>query len=294
MTTHTVTETAALQSARALQTAIAWPTLIYAVVVLALYVTSVWLALTGQQPLWSACLFNMLLVYAAYTPLHEATHDNIAYDKGRFGWLNHLTGLLVAAPMIHNYSLHRTTHLGHHMHTYDPVKDADHWVHGQNWITTSLRCFTIVYAHYKTGWTQNRTTPRGRRIVLIGALENALTLAFPLWLMATGRGAEALMVIILPAILGSGLLAFFFDYAVHYPVTGTDRFRRSRVYRAPAPVQSIITLLYVGQNYHQIHHLYPWVPFYRYPQLFTKIAPLLVTRGTSIVWLGRPPVVAAR
>jgi beta-carotene hydroxylase len=266
-----------------LPTGIAWPTILYALIVFALYGVSTWVALVGAQPLWSACLLNTLLVYAAYTALHEATHDNIAYNKGAFGWLNHAIGFLLSVPMIHNYALHRTTHLGHHKHTYDPVLDADHWVNGRTPFETALRCITVVYAHYRTGWAQNRATPRGRGALAIGALENLVTLSLPAWLIATGRSSEVLRVIILPALLGSGLLAFFFDYAVHYPVIGKDRFRNSRVYQATGARQSIITMLYVGQNYHQIHHLYPWVPFYRYAKLFKRIEPLLRARGTSIV-----------
>jgi beta-carotene hydroxylase len=278
-----VDESTALRAARALQTGIASPTILYALIVFALYSLSTWSALVGSQPLWSACLLNTLLVYAAYTALHEATHDNIAYDKGPFGWLNHAIGFLLSAPMLHNYTLHRTTHLGHHKHTYDPVRDADHWVNGRTPFETALRCITVVYAHYRTGWAQNRSTPRGRRALAVGALENLVTLLLPAWLIATGRSREALMVTILPALLGSGLLAFFFDYAVHYPVIGKDRFRNSRVYQATAARQSIITMLYVGQNYHQIHHLYPWVPFYRYAQLFKRIEPLLRAKGTLVV-----------
>jgi beta-carotene hydroxylase len=284
-----VDETTALRAARALQTRIAWPTIIYALIVFALYSLSTWTALVGAQPLWSACLFNTLLVYAAYTALHEATHDNIAHDKDVFGWLNHAIGFLLSAPMIHNYALHRTTHLGHHKHTYDPVRDADHWVNGRTLFETVLRCITIVYAHYRTGWTQNCTTPQGQRALALGAIENLLTILLPIWLIATGRGADALMIIILPALLGSGLLALFFDYAVHYPatgpVTGKDRFRQSRIYLSTGVLQPIVTILYVGQNYHQIHHLYPWVPFYRYPKLFKAIEPLLRAKGTSIVHL---------
>jgi beta-carotene hydroxylase len=278
-----VTEIQALRAAKALQPRIAWWTIIYAAVILGLYGISFWLAFIGLVPFWLAMIINALLVYAAYTPLHEATHRNIASDDGAFGWINHAVGFLIAAPMIHNYSLHRTTHIAHHKHTYDPAHDADHWVKGSNAFETALRCITIVYAHYRMGFVINRGTAQGRKAILLGSLENAIWLAFPVGLIATGYAAEAVMLIILPALLGSGLLAFFFDYAVHYPKVSTERFRRGRIYRARGVIQPLITTLYVGQNYHQIHHLYPWVPFYRYPRLFTQIEPLLRAKGTPIV-----------
>jgi beta-carotene hydroxylase len=282
-----MTEKDALFIAKRLHTGIAWGSILYAAVVLALYGWCIFSGLTGKIPLWAALIANTLLVYAAYTSVHEAVHGNIAPDNGPARWLNAVIGFLSAAPMIHNFSLHQTTHIAHHRHTYDPSLDADHWVKGQSVLNTTLRCLTIVYAHYRTGWAINRNTRAGRRVLLIGMLENLVWLALPIWLCAQRRWVEVLMLIILPALFGSALLAFFFDYAVHYPLVGKDRFRRGRMYRAPRIVQSLITGLYVGQNYHLIHHLYPWVPFYRYPRLFERIEPLLRAKGAPIVALGR-------
>jgi beta-carotene hydroxylase len=280
-------EKGALTAAKRVHSGIAWGCIVYAVIVLALYGWCVFSALSGAIPLWLALIANSFLVYGAYTSVHEAVHGNIAPGNGLARWINPVIGFLSAAPMIHNYTLHQTTHIAHHRHTYDHALDADHWVKGQNGFETLLRCFTIVYAHYRTGWQINRDTPPGRRALLIGTLENLVWLALPIWLGLEGRWAEVLMVIILPGLIGSALLAFFFDYAVHYPLVAKDRFRRGRIYRASPAVQKLITLLYVGQNYHLIHHLYPWVPFYKYPKLFREIETLLRAKGAPIVALGR-------
>jgi beta-carotene hydroxylase len=281
-----ISEAAALKAAKGLQASIAGWTILYAIAVVAAYAAVCAAALSSMLPLWLAMLANMLLVYFAYTPLHEATHGNIARVEGPFGWLNRLTGFLVSFPMIHNFSLHQTTHLAHHKHTYDPAQDADHWVKGSTAVTTALRCFTIVWAHYRTGWLINRSTRAGRRALMRGAIENMLTLIFPAVLILQGMWSYALMLVFVPAILGSGILAFFFDYAVHYPKVSTDRYRRGRIYRARPWLQPIITVFYVAQNYHQIHHLFPWVPFYRYPPLFRQVEPLLREKGTPIIHLG--------
>jgi beta-carotene hydroxylase len=279
-------EAAALKTAKGLQSPLAGWTILYAVLVVVAYAAVCAAALSGTLPLWLALIANMLLVYFAYTPLHEATHGNIARGDGPFGWLNWLVGFLVSFPMIHNFSLHQTTHLAHHKHTYDPALDADHWVKGRTGFETALRCITIVYAHYRMGWHINRNSRAGHRTLVRGTLENMLTLVFPTVLIMQGLWVHALMLVFVPAVLGSGILAFFFDYAVHYPMLSTDRYRRGRIYRAPLWLQPLITITYVAQNYHQIHHLFPWVPFYRYPKLFRQVEPLLREKGTPIINLG--------
>jgi beta-carotene hydroxylase len=280
-------ESNALRSAKSLKANIAGWTLLYTTAILIAYACVFATALNSTIELWQATLLNMFIVYFAYTSLHEATHGNIADEDGPFAWLNPVIGVLSCIPMIHNYSLHRTTHLAHHKYTYDPERDADHWVKGSNAFFTLSRCMTIVVAHYRTGWKINIGSEQGRRALMWGAIQNLATLTPLIWLIATGRLQEALWIILIPAILGSTLLAFFFDYAVHYPKVGEDRWRRGRIYRASPWLQPIVTTLYVAQNFHQIHHLYPWVPFYRYPALFSQIEPLLRAKETPIINLGR-------
>jgi hypothetical protein len=53
-----------------------------------------------------------------------------------------------------------------------------------------------------------------RRVLALGVLENLVTMLLPIWLTRTGRFSEALIVTIMPVLLGSGLLAYYFDNAV--------------------------------------------------------------------------------
>ncbi len=282
-----MTESHALRAAKALKTPLAFWTVLLACMILTLYSAVVVAAVSGEMPLWLALAINAYLVYFAYTPIHEAVHGNIADDAGRWAFLNPLVGFLCTFPMIHNFSLHRTTHLAHHQHTYDPNHDADHWVKGANAWTTALRCLTLVVSHYRMGWLLNKGSAKGRRILWWALAQNIVTLAPMLFLIFIGYWHVAIMAIIIPAIIGSAILAFFFDYAVHYPKLGEDRFRRGRIYRAPRWIEPVVTAFYLGQNFHQIHHLYPWVPFYRYARLFRQVEPLLREKKTPIIMLGR-------
>ena len=52
------------------------------------------------------------------------------------------------------------------------------------------------------------------------------------------------------------------------------------------PVNGVMTWLWLFQNYHSIHHLFPRVPFYRYRELFDAIEPIMLARGAPIYRLG--------
>ena len=47
-----------------------------------------------------------------------------------------------------------------------------------------------------------------------------------------------------------------------------------------------MTWLWLFQNYHSIHHLFPRVPFYRYPSVFGDIEEIMVARGAPVYHLG--------
>ncbi|WP_255376211.1 fatty acid desaturase [Oleiphilus sp. HI0066] len=49
--------------------------------------------------------------------------------------------------------------------------------------------------------------------------------------------------------------------------------------------------MWVGQNLHAIHHLFPRVPFYKYHALYRDIQPILRKQGTPILGVfSRKPV----
>jgi fatty acid desaturase len=81
-------------------------------------------------------------------------------------------------------------------------------------------------------------------------------------------------------------LAFSFDYLPHRPHTAT----RSRNPIKATSVTSLLTrtdawllslpLLY--QNYHNIHHIWPYLPFYKYSQAWAAMSTSLLELGTEV------------
>ena len=78
-------------------------------------------------------------------------------------------------------------------------------------------------------------------------------------------------------------LAFTFDYLPHRPHTST---------RAQNPIKAtsvtsllsdtdawLLTLPLLHQNYHNIHHIWPYIPFYRYSRAWQALSPALMDMG---------------
>ena len=267
-----------IAAVRALEVRLAWPTIVLAIAVFAAWLGTLVAAASGAIPLWLAFAVNAVLVYLSYTPLHDATHGSIA--RGCHEWLNRAVGMLPAVMAIHNFSLHRVTHLSHHQHLNDPALDADHWVAGQRWWSVLARCSTVFLSHYRLGWRIADADSRRR-----GAIENAATLGIAVLVLAIAGWEVFLVALILPAIVGMTLLAFLFDYIVHAPYADDGRFKATRAFILPRRWRRIGSALWMQQNYHLAHHLYPWIPFYRYEKVMTAARELIERRGGAVVVL---------
>ena len=72
-----------------------------------------------------AILVMTVLVYLAYTPMHESVHRSISGSNHHLirinEWIGHLTALVLSVPMI----AHRYEHLAHHRYANDPEHDPD-------------------------------------------------------------------------------------------------------------------------------------------------------------------------
>lgn len=95
-----------------------------------------------------------------------------------------------------------------------------------------------------------------------------------------GHGYAVLILWVLPVRLTVFLLAMFFDYVPHHPhrvCAHVDRYAATRVLDHPRA-----GWLFQNQHLHVIHHLYPAVPFYRYPRVWAELGPTLRARGVRV------------
>ncbi|GJM01692.1 MAG: beta-carotene hydroxylase [Rhodomicrobium sp.] len=292
------TDCAANKLIRPYQGMVAWPTVVMGFAVAASFITVITLGTLGIIPLWVGLILNSLVLYAAQTPLHEACHGNIAGRDGSKMWLNHLIGYLCGLVLMHEYKAFRHLHLAHHRDTNDEVLDPDHWVKVDNPWLAFFRCATIVFYYnhffFKTVIFQVQD-PAKRKLALhvIAAFWAIYAVIF--WVAVMGFWREVLMLWLLPHYIASALIIYFFAYLVHQPHQETDRYRDTNLFLFKGWLSKIVTWAYCYQNYHLIHHLYPRIPFYLYPEAFTDVRPLLEEEHSPIIEIeARQPGLSAQ
>ena len=261
---------------------IAWPTLLFFVAVFGAWIAVAalaWYGILGWAPVLA---LQTLLAYLIFTPLHEASHGNIAGRDTRLRSLEEGVGWLSGIPLLAPYPAFRKLHLEHHGHTNDEEKDPDFWVAGNTRWAVLWRCFTILPHYYwriLVGILRSPVTRDAAVVVTLGVyaiLALALTFA--------GHGLWVLTAWVGPALIATAVLAFVFDWLPHQPHQERDRYRNSRILLFPG-----LGVLLTNQNFHLVHHLYPRIPFYRYGTFFREARPALAAKGAPIVDLGRRP-----
>ena len=262
------------------------PTIALGIANLALYAIAISLTTLGVLPLWLGIAIAAVTVYVGYTPLHEAVHGNISRGSTR-GSLNVVVGMLGAIPAMHNVHLHRITHLSHHAHLNDPDRDADHWVATPSFWMVPAKCLTLIGRHFVVGLRMARRWTTGRRRLLYASIEQLISLVPFLLVGLFASWGTAIVIVALPALLGAAALGFFFDYLVHAPHDTSDAVAGTRAFVAPGGWNRLLTALYIGQNYHLIHHVTPKLAFYEYRVAFEHAEEALRHRGAPVVSLGR-------
>ena len=110
----------------------------------------------------------------------------------------------------------------------------------------------------------------------------AIILSRLLILLLCANLGVALITLLLGQLIGNAVLVTLFAWSVHHPHTEQERMKTTTVYQARSGLDTLLTLVWVYQNYHAIHHLYPKVPFFRYRRLYRALEPYLVESGVPV------------
>ena len=286
MTTKDDLDLQALQAAKKHMGSVAWPTVALGICVTLSYLATPALVVMGLLPLIVAVPLMTLLTYAAYTVLHEAVHGTISGSNTSLRWLNEALGYSAAWIMMIPLTAHRHEHLAHHRHTNQPDSDPDAAMAD---ITRSpslaIRAVWKTLTGQFTYYVNNRWNKGPRRQNFYLCLEVIAALLPRLAFIAAGFWVEGLAMFVLAWVAGFSLLMYLFAYIVHAPHEAVGRYVDTSTILVDGPAGKLITALWAFQNYHSIHHLFPRVPFYNYPDVFTEIRAIMEAKGAPIYHL---------
>ncbi len=259
---------------------IAWPTLALFVAALVLWGGTLALVLQHLIPVWLAIGVLAVASFMFFTVLHDGVHRSLMRGYPRMNEVvANISGAILSPLAISD--AFRYVHFKHHRHTNESEIDPDMWSGIGYWWTLPLQWMTadIRYAQIVLqDWRD--IAPAKRRKILIGVLTTfgLYALSWPL-----GWGWEATLFWLVPSRLAIGWLAFAFNFLPHHPHTVEQAHNPYASTNIREGGEPLMTGLFLYQNYHLIHHLFPSVPFYRYVSIWRQ-------RRTEFRGLGAPVV----
>jgi beta-carotene hydroxylase len=267
---------------------IAWPTIMLAVVGVCLEFMMICLLYCDIFHKYTAFLSNSLIIYALFTPMHDASHGSVARNKYR--WLNTVVGHVAAAAFPIPFPGFQHLHLQHHKHTNIAEKDPDCWASTGPWFFLPVKWFTLELHYYYRYISESQSRPLSEGIPVLLLL--TAYIFFINYLTLIGLTKVAFWGWVLPGRTALALLGCFFDYLPHRcghdgdsELVGDEK----NIYLATS-VTSLyekktkpLTWPLLHQNYHNIHHLIPFIPFYYYSVVWSNYSTELLERGTKIV-----------
>jgi ferredoxin-NADP reductase/fatty acid desaturase len=274
---------------------VAWPTVALYVGALALFATEMagvfaW----GWSPVLTVPI-GAAVTFLMFSVLHEATHHAVSTSSR----LNDAFGA-ISIPFVAPYATFRMLqfiHIQHHRNTNeDKTVDPDQWTSSGPWWQLPFRWATIdawYLVYYLTPWAVMRGEKpyvlQRPRTESVGVLARFTVVVGGIaWLVAAGYGTEVLVAVLIPQRIGLTVLAWWFDYLPHHGLTATQREDKFQATRVRVGGESLLTPLFVYQNYHLVHHLHPSVPFYRYVRAWRRNEEAYLDRNAAIsTWFGR-------
>jgi len=261
-------------------------TVVFGLMVFASYLVTPFLVVHEALPLWLGALFMMILTYAAYTVMHDAAHGSISGANASLRWVNEWMGYGAAFILMIPLTAHRHEHLSHHRNTNDAETDPDIVVSDMakspfHAARVAVRVYMAQFRHYLKHRWPNDKSGQNRTF----CIEIAVALGARLAFLAQGSWLEGLVLILVGSIGGVALLMFLFAYIVHHPHEEMGRYVDTSTILAPRWCNGLVTWLWLFQNYHAVHHLFPRVPFYHYRALFEDIRPVMEAHGAPVYGL---------
>lgn len=264
---------------------LAWPTAALYVGTLALFALEVYGFLVAAWSLWLTVPLGAAVTFLMFSVLHESVHHAISTDTRLNDAFGHASQPFVAGYTA--FPMFKFIHIEHHRNTNEPkTADPDNWTSEGPWWQLPLRWATIDvwYLVYYVRRLSER--PRGEVVATFAMM--AFVAAAVVTLTVQGYGYEVLWLYVVPQRIGMTILAWWFDYLPHHGLTVTQREDKYQATRVRVGGESILTPLFVYQNYHLVHHLHPSVPFYRYIRAWRRNEQAYLDRNAAIsTWFGR-------
>lgn len=260
--------------------AIAWPTLGLFALASLLWAGALTLALQAMIPVGLAIGVQAVAAFMFFTVLHDGVHRSLTRGYPLVGeTIANISGMILS-PLAAAEAF-RHVHFKHHRHTNEADADPDmwsgvgsRWSLPLQWATADIRYVQIVLQD----WSKISASKRRNILLSVSLTFGLYALSWPL-----GWGWQATLFWIVPGRFAIAWLAFAFNYLPHHPHTVEQAHNPYASTNVREGGEPLMTSLFLYQNYHLIHHLYPSVPFYRYIKIWRQRRAEFRSHGAPVV-----------
>ena len=262
---------------------LAWPTIMLGLAIPAIYILTVAVALAGSLSLRVAVPLLALLTYLSYTILHESVHGSITGNNRSLRWLNKALGYMAAWIVMIPLTAHRHEHIAHHRYANDESRDPDFHIGGMGrspWapVVAVVKAYVTQFVYFR----RTRRAGESLRQTLVLGLEVTAALVPRLAALAAGYWVEGLALFVLAWLIGAIVLLYLFAYVVHRPHERVGRYHDTSTVLVPRSLEKPLSWIWMFQNFHSIHHLFPRLPFYKYADLYREIEDVIEAKQAPV------------
>ena len=278
-------ESRANKTARQHMGHIAWFTIFLGLAIPAAYVTILSLTAMGLISAGVAFPILVLLVYMSYSIVHDSVHGSIHGKNKTLKWLNESLGQLNAQVIWMCFTIHRKEHFAHHRNTNIADQDPDLPM-ASNGLFNMMRMVLTSPGNKVKNYIEvygEIATKKEKRFVVT---EVFLSVIFRLGFAYFLGWKLALLFFIGAGFLGGLILQLGFAWIVHRSFDRTARYENTSTIIFPKPIDTPMTWIWMFQNYHAVHHLFPRIPFYLYRKVFRQIEDVMIANNAPIYRIG--------
>ena len=259
--------------------AIAWPTVFLFVLAISIWFAGLLLSWHDILPYALILPIQVVAVFMLFTVLHDGVHRSLMRGyPGLNDLLANISGYFLTP--LGSCAVFRVAHFAHHRHTNHPQDDPDMWSGRGKWLLP-LRWMTADFAYIPVVVRSMSKISLRDKVEIIGSVVVLGTLYLLAWF--SGWGVEATLYWLIPSRLAVLWLAFAVNYLPHHPHQILQSHNPYAATNVRAGGEPLMKWLFLYQNYHLIHHLFPSVPFYRYQAIWKKYGSEYQDKGAPVV-----------
>jgi beta-carotene hydroxylase len=262
---------------------IAWPTILLLLASYGGIVSSIYLFRSHIISLLQMGTINTVMIFLMFTPMHDAAHGSIATVNSGCRWLNDFVGIVCGLAFPSPFPAFKYIHLQHHHHTNDPDKDPDYWTAQGPWYLLPFHWITIEIIYYKIYLPILFQRPA---FECFSSLLLITVSIFSVYFGLSHHREIAIWGWLVPGRIALAMLACTFDYLPHRPHSATrweNSIAATSVTALYGDCTWLLTWPLLFQNYHNIHHHWPFIPFYMYAKVWHAIKTDLMEMGQLVI-----------